>query len=193
MIDTGTERIYTRFDDILASGRRYGTIYADPPWRYHNRASRGAADKHYPTMTVDEICALPIGGIAATGAHLYLWVTNAFLFNVPKIMRAWGFEYRPHIFAWCKPQMGVGNYWRVSHELCVFGSRPGADPLRDHRIGGWGVFPRGRHSEKPEQVREFIEAASPGPRIELFARNPAPGWSCWGNQIESNLFRAVPA
>ena len=84
--------------------------------------------------------------------------------------------------------MGIGNYWRVSHEFMLLGIR-GSATFADHlAFKSWGEFPRGRHSAKPERVREMIEKASPTPRLELFARSPAEGWVVWGNEVDRNLF-----
>jgi N6-adenosine-specific RNA methylase IME4 len=171
---------------LVAAGKRYGTIYADPPWQYDNQGAAASAENHYQTMTVDEIAALPVRELAADRAHLHLWTTNAFLFDCQRIMKSWGFEYKS-LFVWCKPQMGTGNYWRVSHELLLLGVR-GKCGFLAHDIVSWKQYDRGRHSAKPEQVRHLIEKASPGPRLELFGRQMADGWTVWGNEIECDLF-----
>jgi N6-adenosine-specific RNA methylase IME4 len=134
---------------LVAAGKQYGTIYADPPWQYDNQGTRASTDKHYQTMTVDEIAALPVRELAADRAHLHLWTTNAFLFDCRRIMGAWGFEYKS-LFVWCKPQMGIGNYWRVSHELLLLGTR-GKCGFIAHDVPSWAEYDRGRHSAKPEQ------------------------------------------
>lgn len=171
----------------LAEGaRKFGTIYADPPWLYGNQATRASTGDHYTGMTVDEICALPVAGLAAENAHLHLWTTNAFLFDAQRVMESWGFEYRS-CFVWVKPQMGMGNYWRVSHEFMLLGIR-GSAPFRDRSLMSWGEFKRGAHSAKPEEIRSFIQRASEGPYLELFGRRAIDGWTVWGNQIERNLF-----
>jgi N6-adenosine-specific RNA methylase IME4 len=172
---------------LVELGRRFGTVLADPPWRYHNRASRGAAENHYPTMTVDEIAALPVEQLAAPQCHLWLWVTNAFLFECPKLFAKWGFEFKTH-YVWCKPQMGTGNYLRNSDELLLLAVRGGlVGAAKDVR--SWGEYPRGRHSAKPEPIRrKVIERVSPGPRLELFSRAAVDGWTVWGNQIERAMF-----
>lgn len=188
---------------LVALGQRFGTIYADPPWRYDNQGTRAATKKHYKAgvdedgeetnsaagMSVDEICALPIRELAADASHLHLWTTNAFLFECPRIFDAWGFEFRSS-FVWVKSQMGIGNYWRNSHEILLTAIRGDAKRFNDHSMMSWLETERGRHSAKPEQVRHFIERASPGPYLELFARSPADKWTVWGNQIERGLFHA---
>lgn len=170
--------------------KRFGCVYADPPWRYGNQGTRAATGNHYGTMTVDEICALPVREIVAENAHLHLWTTNAFLFEAKRVMEAWGFEYKS-CFVWVKPQMGIGNYWRVSHEFMLLGIRGDAPFLAKNEMS-WAELPRGRHSAKPDDIRKRIEKVSPGPRIELFARDAFEGWSAWGNQTKHSLFTTTP-
>jgi N6-adenosine-specific RNA methylase IME4 len=172
---------------LAASGMKFGTVYADPPWRYGNQGTRASTDNHYETMTVDEIAALPVGGLAADRSHLWLWTTNAFLFECPRLFAAWGFEYKSS-YVWVKPQMGIGNYLRTSHEFLLLAVRGGlVGAARD--VMSWGEFDRGEHSAKPERVRvEVVERVSPGPRLELFARRHAPGWASWGNGIVPSMF-----
>lgn len=173
--------------NILAKeGKKFGTIYADPPWTYSNQSTRGSTDRHYPTMSVEEIAALPVGDLAADDCHLHLWTTNNFVFEVPKILESWGFTYKS-MFVWCKPQMGMGNYWRVSHELLFFAVKGNA-PFRDRGLMSWGKIDRGKHSSKPEQVRAMIEKASPPPYLELFGREAVQGWAVWGNEVSKTLF-----
>jgi N6-adenosine-specific RNA methylase IME4 len=169
-----------------AGGQRFGTVYADPPWAYSNQGTRAATDNHYVTMTVDEIAALPVRDLAAPQGHLHMWTTNAFLFECPRILEAWGFDYKG-VFVWVKPQIGLGNYWRVSHEFLVLGVRGGLT-FDNHAARSWLEIDRGTHSAKPEQVRHLIETVSPGPRLELFGRAAAPGWTVWGNEVERDLF-----
>lgn len=168
-------------------GMKFGTVYADPPWQYGNQATRASTDDHYGTMTVDDLCLMPVADLAADDAHLHLWTTNGFLPDAFRVISAWGFEYRS-CFVWVKPQMGIGNYWRVSHEFLLLGIRGDAKRFNSRSLKSWGEFKRRRHSAKPEQVREMIEQASPGPYLEMFGRSPAPGWTVMGNQIERQLF-----
>lgn len=174
---------------LAATGVRFGSIYADPPWLYDNQGTRAATGKHYLGLTVDELCELPVRELAADAAHLHLWTTNAFLFDCPRIFDAWGFEFRSS-FVWCKSEMGIGNYWRNSHEILLTAIRGDAKRFNDHSLVSWLETGRGRHSAKPEQVRHFIERASPGPYLELFGRSPADKWTVWGNQIDRGLFHA---
>lgn len=171
---------------LIERGGRYATVYADPAWQYENQATRASTDNHYGTMSVDEICDLPVAKLITENAHLHLWTTNAFVFDARRVMEAWGFEYKS-MFIWAKSQMGIGNYWRVSHELCLLGVR-GSLPFHDHAQMSWREWPRTRHSAKPHEMYEIIEKVSPGPYLELFARTQRPGWTSWGNEIERDLF-----
>ena len=171
---------------LVDTGQTFGTIYADPPWFYGNQGTRAATSNHYGGMTVDQIAALPVAALAANKAHLHLWTTNAFLFDARRVVEAWGFEYKS-CFVWVKPQMGIGNYWRVSHEFMLLGVRGGLTFPNDAPMS-WLEAPRGRHSAKPERVRQLVEKMSPGPRLELFARLEAEGWQVWGNGVETTLF-----
>jgi N6-adenosine-specific RNA methylase IME4 len=175
---------------LIDQGKRFGTVYADPPWNYSNQSTRASTDNHYKTMTVDEIAALPIRRLAAAYSHLHLWTTNAFLFDCPKIMDRWGFTYQG-VFVWCKPQIGIGNCWRVSHEFLLLGIRgkPRKFAKDAHDLRSWAAIDRDAHSVKPEQVRLWIEDASPTARLELFGRRAIQGWVVWGNETEADLFR----
>lgn len=178
-------------DRLIALGRKFGTIYADPPWAYGNQSTRAATDNHYSTMSVDEIASLPIGQIAADDSHLHLWTTNGFLFDARRVMDAWGFEYRS-CFVWVKPQMGIGNYWRVSHEFLLLGIRGDATCFAEKSLISWAQLPRTKHSKKPELVRRMIEKASPTPRFEAFGRRPVDGWTVWGDEIRGAVYDAMP-
>lgn len=171
---------------LVELGLTFGTIYADPPWLYDNQMTRAATSNWYGGMTVDQLCEMPVKDLAAKNAHLHLWTTNAFLFDCQRIMDAWGFEFRS-TFVWVKGQMGIGNYWRNSHEFMLTGIRGDAKRFNDHSIKSWLECDRGEHSGKPEQVRHYIQRASPGPYLEMFGRWPAEGWTVWGNQIRRSL------
>ncbi|PVA23099.1 hypothetical protein DDJ61_03215 [Mycobacteroides abscessus] len=173
----------------------YRTIVADPPWRYQNRASRGAAENHYPTMSTSELCELAVvPEHAARDAHLYLWTTNSHLFEARDVMSAWGFDYKTSI-VWVKPQMGMGNYFRGSTELVLFGVRGGLPTLRKD-VRNHFTAPRRAHSQKPRAFLELVMASSPGPYLELFARCSRDsscgcsrclfGWAVWGDQSGEN-------
>lgn len=176
--------------ELVRMGKRYGTIYVDPPWKYSNQGTRAATDNHYKTLTVDEIAdpeRHPVRQLAADCCHLHLWTTNAFLYSCPAIFESWGFKYQG-LFVWCKPQMGIGNCWRVSHELLLLAIRGEPRRFLNHSLMSWAALDRGQHSAKPDKVREMIELASPGPRLELFGRRVTPGWTVWGDQVERDIF-----
>lgn len=174
--------------------QRFRCILADPPWRYRDRATRGAAERHYPTMSVEELCALPVAALAEDDAHLWLWVTNQMLADgtAARVAQAWGFEPKT-VVTWCKvvrgghgPRLGVGHYLRNATEHMLFAVRGRLRPLR-RDVPTWFLAPVGRHSEKPEAAYAIIEAVSPGPRLELFARRRRNGWAVWGNEVDSDI------
>lgn len=173
---------------------QYATFVADPPWQYGNTSTRGAAENHYGTMTIEELCALDVvRDRAADQSHLYLWTTAGHLPQAFEVMEAWGFEYKTYL-VWVKPQMGMGNYFRVSTELVLFGVRGGMrTQARD--IKNYFEAKRAKHSAKPIEFHDMVQKASPGPYMELFSRCHAAevltgctcskcrlGWSVWGNQ-----------
>lgn len=174
---------------LIDAGKKFGTIYADPPWKYSNQSTRAATDNHYKTLTPKEIAKYPIEKLADDKAHLHLWTTNAFLFECPAILEAWGFEYKG-VFLWVKPQMGIGNYWRVSHEFLILGVRGGLT-FYDKSQMSWLNAERTKHSTKPEIIAATIELVSPGPYLELFGRRIRKGWTVWGNEIKKELFNAA--
>ena len=120
--------------------------------------------------------------LAARAAHLHLWTTTAHLPDAFAVIEAWGFQYRS-ILVWCKPHMGLGNYWRQATEFLLLGVR-GECPFRSHGVMNHLCARRGRHSAKPEAVRRLIRRVSPGPRLELFGRRLVKGWTVFGNQAE---------
>ncbi len=183
LCETSTTSI---LDQLIASGRKFGTIYADPPWKYGNQGTRAATDNHYSTMPIDDIASLPIGDLAAEQSHIHLWTTNGFLRDAFKLLDAWGFEFKS-TFVWVKPQLGLGNYWRCSHELMLLGVRGGLT-FPPSNVKSWIEEPRGKHSAKPHEIRKLIEQMSPGPRLELFSRTISDGWVSWGNEIERGMF-----
>lgn len=173
---------------------KFSTFVADPPWQYGNTSTRGAAENHYGTMTIEELCALDVvSNHAHDQAHLYLWTTAGHLPQAFDVMSAWGFEYKTYL-VWCKPQIGMGNYFRVSTELVLFGVR-GRMRTQSRSIRNWFEAKRGKHSAKPLEFHNLVMEASPGPYLELFARCRASemlsgctcskclhGWTTWGNQ-----------
>jgi N6-adenosine-specific RNA methylase IME4 len=182
----GETGICTDLSELVGRGEKFGTIYADPPWRYQNQGTRASTGNHYAgDMSVDEICAMPIAQLCAEKCHLHLWTTNAFLFECPKIFEAWGFEFKSS-FVWVKPQMGIGNYWRNSHEIMLLAVKGGQTALNKGQMS-WLQCSRGKHSAKPDAVRHSIEKLSPGPFLELFGRKKVDGWTVFGNQVVEEL------
>jgi N6-adenosine-specific RNA methylase IME4 len=173
---------------LVDGGAKFSTVYADPPWPYSNTAARGAAENHYPTLTLDAIRSEPVKQLVAEEAHLHLWTTNAFLRDAFDVIRAWGFKYKSCLI-WVKPQLGMGNYWRVSHEYLLLGVR-GNLPFQDRTSRSWHLARRTVHSRKPFCFRELIERVSPGPYLELYGREEQPNsdWTVYGNQVERRLF-----
>lgn len=172
---------------LVRAGRKFATIYADPPWPYANEASRAAAVNHYSTMPVEAICREPVAALAAENAHLHLWTTNAFLQEAFQVIEAWEFRYKSCL-VWIKEQLGMGNYWRVSHEFLLLGVR-GALPFRDQTQQSWIATRRAAHSRKPGYVRHLIEKVSPPPYLELYGRDEIPDarWTVYGNQVDRCL------
>lgn len=183
-------------DDLLRSARGevFGTLLADPPWQFQNRTGKVAPEhrrlSRYGTMSLADISALPVEKLAAPVAHLYLWVPNALLPEGISVMTAWGFVYKSNI-VWHKIRKdggsdgrGVGFYFRNVTELLLFGVRgKNARTLGPGRSQVNLLATRKReHSRKPDEIYPIIEACSPGPRLELFARGARPGWRVWGNE-----------
>lgn len=169
----------------------YRVIYADPPWQYEDQkaiesCARLAAHEHYPTMPLEDICALPVREMAADNAVLFLWSTAPMLAKAVTVIEAWGFEYKQH-FVWDKERRNVGGHYHGgNHEVLLLATRGVCKPETDERPDSVQVLRRtGRHSAKPEHFRELIDRLYPtGPRVELFRRGEAPeGWTVWGNEV----------
>lgn len=168
-----------------ASGR-WSLIYADPPWRYDAAPpdpEMRAIESHYPTMSLDEIKALPIPRIVTDDAVLFLWATSPKLEEAIGVLNAWGFRYRT-CMVWVKDRIGLGYYARQRHELLLIGTRGNPPvPSTDARPDSVIDAPRREHSAKPEIVYGLIERMYPEfRRVELFARGQREGWDRWGDQ-----------
>lgn len=179
----------------FAAGRRFGTILADPPWRFQNKTGKVAPEhrrlSRYGTMTFQEIEALPVSHLAAPVSHLYLWCPNALLPHGLSTIAAWGFTYKSNI-VWHKVRKdggsdgrGVGFYFRNVTELLLFGIR--GKHARTRAAGRTQVnyiaTRKREHSRKPDEQYSIIEQCSPGPYCELFARGLLGGeWTSWGDQ-----------
>lgn len=187
-----------------AGAERFACILADPPWQFINRTGKMAPEhkrlSRYGTMDANAICALPVAEIATPTAHLYLWVPNALLPEGLQVMKAWGFSYKSNI-VWHKIRKdggsdgrGVGFYFRNVTELVLFGVRgKNARTLKPGRTQVNYLNTRKReHSRKPDEIFDIIEACSPGPRIELFARGIRAGWKSWGNEATADYAPSWP-
>jgi N6-adenosine-specific RNA methylase IME4 len=173
-----------RVNDLIEfaqAGNRMGTLYIDPPWPTEN------AILPYLPIDLDELRNLPIPGLAAERCHLHMWATaNSLLFEAKEIIESWGFRVVGN-FVWVKTEIGRGHYWRQAHDILLTAVRSDADRFDDLGLRSWLEAPRGKHSEKPDIIREILERASPGPRLELFARKRAAGWYSWGHEISDRL------
>ena len=175
---------------------QFGTILADPPWRFSNRSGKVAPEHkrllRYPTMSLQEILELPVPQMAKDRSHLYLWVPNALILEGLEVLKRWGFTYKTNI-VWHKIRKDggpdgrvVGFYFRNVTELVLFGVRGSLRTAAPGRSQVNIILTRKReHSRKPDELYNIIEKCSPGPYLELFARHPQPSWSQWGNEINS--------
>lgn len=194
-------------EDMLRFHRREGrftTILADPPWQFMNSTGKMAPEHkrlhRYPTLVLQDILELPVAQLADDKSHLYLWVPNALIAEGLEVMKTWGFEYKT-MLTWYKTRKdggpdgrGVGFYFRNVTEIILFGVR--GKNNRTLKAGRTQtniiVKPRREHSRKPDEQYPLIEACSPGPYLELFARNAQPGWKAWGNQIDDEKGKVIP-
>ena len=172
----------------LPCNRKYPVILADPPWKfevYDPETAERTPDTHYPTLSIDEICALPVADLATADAALFLWCTSPHLPDALDVIEAWGFTYRSQI-VWvktgCPP--GLGRWVRNQHEILLIAARGDMRaPLESNRPPSVIHAPRREHSRKPDEAHEVIERMYPDlPKIELFARHARPGWDAWGNE-----------
>jgi len=180
----------------LVESEKFSTVLVDPPWQFSNRTGKIAPEhkrlSRYETMNLDDICELPVAKCVAATAHLYLWVPNALLPDGLRVLTAWGFTYKTNII-WHKVRKdggpdgrGVGFYFRNVTEVILFGVR--GKNARTRKAGRRQVnflaTRKQEHSRKPDEQYAIIEACSPGPYLELFARGRRRGWTCWGAQAE---------
>ncbi len=192
---------------------KFSTVMADPPWRFQNRTGKVSPEHkrlaRYPTMTLEEICGLPVADHLESKAHCYLWVPNALLPEGLQVLKAWGFEYKSNII-WEKVRKdggpdgrGVGFYFRNVTEILLFGTRgknvrtlgPGrsqvnymeaSEPKSPEPDGDVLKMRKREHSRKPDEQYKIIEECSWGPFLELFGRGVRPGWTVWGNQADAD-------
>ena len=167
--------------------RYYPVILADPPMRFETWSERGkgrSAERYYPTLSDDELAALPVKRLAKPDALLFLWSSGPMLERSLAIMAAWGFAYSTVAFVWHKMRTGLGYWTRAECEFLLLG-RCGVSVTRKAKdVRQFAGHPAGSHSEKPEQIQDAIERLVGGPYCELFARRKRAGWDCWGNELE---------
>jgi N6-adenosine-specific RNA methylase IME4 len=188
-----SQRAATDFGVEVAG--KYGTILADPPWRFINSTGKVAPEhkrlRRYETLSIEAIRSIPVSEVAAEESHLYLWVPNALIAEGLETLRSWGFTYKTNLI-WYKTRKdggpdgrGVGFYFRNVTEMVLFGVKGGLRTLAPGRSQVNIIPERKReHSRKPDKLYEIIEACSPGPYLEMFARGPREGWTAWGNESE---------
>ncbi len=177
--------------------KKYSIIYADPPWQYKVYSKKGAgrsAESHYPTMSIEDIRALPVGELADRDCALFLWITFPMLLDALSVIKAWGFTYKTVAFAWVKQNKkastlfwGMGYWTRANVELCILATkgRPRRKSAGVHQVV---LAPVEEHSKKPDIVRDkIVTLMGDLPRIELFARQTPPGWDVWGNEVDSDI------
>lgn len=178
---------------------KYDVILADPPWAFRvwNRDTGAgrSAEAHYPTMSLAELCALPVKDLAADNCALFLWAVWPSIFEyVPPLLDDWGFTYKTNAFLWVKSNksgfghfMGMGYYTRANSEPCLLAIK-GKMPVSDRGVTEILYSPVREHSRKPDDQYNKIQRLYPGRRyIELFARRKWPGWDSWGNQVPSDV------
>ncbi len=173
----------------------FRTIVADPPWDVKSGAPQGrpagvqlaSEPLPYPTMTVEEICALPIGRLADENAHLYIWTINKYVEDTYRVARAWGFQPSTLLYWFKEPKgIGLGGTYATCVEPILF-CRRGTLAAKKRCDRNWWTWPRGEHSAKPPGFQTVVEEHSPGPYLEIFARRKRHGWASWGNEIASDV------
>jgi N6-adenosine-specific RNA methylase IME4 len=170
---------------------KYRVIYADPPWEYSDKADEGSvqaggAARHYPSLSIRELCELPIPSICEDQAVLFLWVTSPLLFESAAVVAAWGFTYKAS-FVWDKVKHNMGHYNSVRHELLLICTRGRCVPDVLNLFDSVQTIERTTHSTKPEAFRTIIDTLYPyGKRIELFARQRVAGWDAYGQEADAD-------
>lgn len=181
-------------ENIYKTDKKYSIIYADPPWQFRTYSDKGkgrSAEKHYPTMTKEEIQKLPVPEISNKDSVLFLWVTASCLEEGLKLIKAWDFTYKTVAFTWVKQYKkseklfkGMGYYTRSNAEYCLLATRGKILERRSRSVSSVIVSHIEEHSKKPSETRERIEQLYGDlPRIDLFARQQVSGWDCWGNEV----------
>ena len=174
--------------------RKFNILYADPPWKYERNKVQGAAENHYPTMSIEQLCALDVEKITDENCALFLWSTFPFLPEALRLIKAWGFTYKTTAFVWLKQNrknkdwfFGLGFWTRGNAEICLLATK-GKPKRKSAKVSQLIISPIDKHSKKPDIVREkIVELMGDLPRIELFARQTTPGWEVFGNEVKSSI------
>lgn len=174
--------------------RKFNILYADPPWKYERNKVQGAAENHYPTMSIEQLCALDVEKITDENCALFLWSTFPFLPEALRLIKAWGFTYKTTAFVWLKQNrknkdwfFGLGFWTRGNVEICLLATK-GKPQRKSAKVSQLIIAPIDKHSKKPDIVREkIVELMGELPRIELFARQTTPGWEVFGNEVKSSI------
>lgn len=177
--------------------KKYNIIYADPPWQFRVYSDKGkgrSAENHYPTMSIKDICELPIKELADDNCVLFMWITYPTLKEAMSVIESWGFKYKTVAFVWVKQNKksptlfwGLGYWTRANSEICILATKgsPKRVSAKVHQII---MTPVEIHSKKPKEVKErIVELLGDLPKIELFARQSTDGWDVWGNEIKSSI------
>ena len=174
--------------------RKFNILYADPPWKYERNKVQGAAENHYPTMSIEQLCALDVEKITDENCALFLWSTFPFLPEALRLIKAWGFTYKTTAFVWLKQNrknkdwfFGLGFWTRGNAEICLLATK-GKPKRKSAKVSQLIISPIDKHSKKPDIVREkIVELMGDLPRIELFARQTTPGCEVFGNEVKSSI------
>ena len=189
--DDLTALIPVRSSALLDLVGEYSTIVADPPWDVKRGAPQGRPEGvqlaseplPYPTMTIEEICQLPVTNAAADNAHLYIWTINKYIEDTYRVARAWGFQPSTMLYWLKEPKgIGLGGTYALCVEPILF-CRRGTLAAKKRCDRNWWSWPRGAHSVKPPGFQTLVEEHSPGPYLEMFARRKRDGWDVWGNEV----------
>lgn len=182
---------------LIVNQKKYNIIYADPPWSYKTYSEKGktrSAEKHYPTMSIEDIKSLPVSEIAAKDCVLFMWITFPCLKQALDVLECWGFEYKTVAFVWIKQNKisnslfwGMGYWTRSNSEICILATK--GHPQRiNNSVHQVVISHIEQHSKKPDEIRERIVALMGNiPCVELFARQKTIGWDAWGNEVESDV------
>ncbi len=173
---------------------KFNILYADPPWKYERNKVQGAAENHYPTMSIEQLCALDVEKITDENCTLFLWSTFPFLPEALRLIKAWGFTYKTTAFVWLKQNrknkdwfFGLGFWTRGNVEICLLATK-GKPQRKSAKVSQLIIAPIDKHSKKPDIVREkIVELMGDLPRIELFARQTTPDWEVFGNEVKSSI------